>query len=106
MIFPQPTRAGAAGAAGAGQAAASGCRIRPPARRLSAVVAEQRKPLTDGRWPSARGVAVAGSVTGGPHFLEELVGLADAGRGGVDVVAVRGDGLGGGGHLVGGAVVG
>src|SRR5690348_11304852 len=64
-------------------------------------------PPAGGRVTAARGAWWwAGSVAGGPHFLEELVGLADGGRGRVDVVAVRADGLGGGGHLVGGAVVG
>src|SRR5207248_4586177 len=46
------------------------------------------------------------SVAGGPHQLEELVGLADGRSADRDVEAIGVDRLGGGGHLAGGAVVG
>src|SRR5439155_1534588 len=46
----------------------------------------------------------AGSVAGGLHGVEEGLGFAEGGCGGVDVDAVGVGGFGGGGHLAGGAV--
>src|SRR5690242_1103451 len=45
-----------------------------------------------------------GLVAGGLHEVEEGLGLAEGGCGGVDVDAVGVGGFGGGGHLAGGAV--